>query len=42
LSAILKKTHFRYSDFRGFLLCYLLYPKVLKSVEKPFVAIFGG
>jgi hypothetical protein len=40
LSAILKKNI--YGDFRGFLLCHFLYPKVLKSVEKPFVAICLG
>ena len=42
LDAILKITPFRKSDFLRFLVCYSGHRILQKTVEKPFVAIFGG
>ena len=42
LVAILKKTLFRGTDFGRLLVCYKVHPILTESVEKPFVAIFGG
>ena len=42
LDAILKKTLFRGTDFGRLLVCYKVHPILTESVEKPFVAIFGG
>ena len=42
LDAILKITPFRKSDFLRLLVCYSGHHILQKTVEKPFVAIFGG
>ena len=42
LDAILDLTAFRYSDFGRFLVCYSPLETVPETVEKPFVAFFGG
>ena len=41
-AAILKITTFRKSDYLRFLICFYWHPILIKSVEKPFVAIFFG
>ena len=42
LDAILDLTAFQYSDFGRLLVCYSPPETVPETVEKPFLAIFGG